>query len=93
MGASIDDVRNGVLMLRARFEAAGRDPGELRVRAAAALVRADRGFDLAASVAATQEVAEAGATDVIVPMSAFVRETSDVRQWLDDLVGVWGTTW
>lgn len=93
MGASVDDVRSGVQMLRERFEVAGRDPGELRVRAAAPLVRAERGFDLAASVAAAREVAAAGATDVIVPMSAFVRETSNVRQWLDDLVGLWGTTW
>lgn len=93
MGATDSDVRDGIRLLREQFERAGRDTAELRVRAAAALVKGARGFDLAASVRATRERACDGTTEINVPMSAFVREAADVPRWLDELVTAWDAAW
>ena len=60
MGATVDDVRDGVVRLRAAFEKAGRDPSELRVSGTPAFVKGD----LDATLANVGPLAEAGVTDV-----------------------------
>ena len=89
MGATPHDVTIGSKKLRELFVDAHRDPAELQVRAGATLIRAERGFDTVASVAASMELHDAGATEVNFPMSAFVRDAADVEHWLDELIAAW----
>jgi probable F420-dependent oxidoreductase len=93
MGATVDDVHVGARLLRKRFAEAGRDPGELHIRGGAPLARTEQGFDVQATVACTRELVDAGATEVNFPMSAFVRETTDVGPWLAELTTAWADTW
>ncbi|MFN8018447.1 MAG: TIGR03619 family F420-dependent LLM class oxidoreductase [Acidimicrobiales bacterium] len=73
MGATVGDVADGVARLRGALADAGRDPARLQVRASPALVRdAPNGpADVDATLAATQDLVAAGATDVHVPLRAF----------------------
>jgi probable F420-dependent oxidoreductase len=73
MGASIDDIRDGVARLREAYEDARRAPLDLQVRAPAVFVRGD----LAATMASVPELREAGATDVSVNLRAFCADLAD----------------
>ncbi len=77
MGASTDEVRRGAAELRAAFEAAGRDPGELQVRAALSPVLADGRVELGATMAAVPELVAAGVTDLTVNLLALDRHLDD----------------
>lgn len=60
MGATVEDVRDGVDRLRVAFEKAGRDPSDLRVSGTPAAVKGD----LDATLANVGPLADAGVTDV-----------------------------
>jgi probable F420-dependent oxidoreductase len=65
MGATLDDIRAGVVTLRSALEAAGRDPGALQVRAPLIMARGDDGrIDLDATMASVPDLVAAGATEI-----------------------------
>jgi probable F420-dependent oxidoreductase len=65
MGATVDDVRRGVALLREQLDAAGRDPAALQVRAPVVVARGDDGkVDLDATMASVPDLVAAGATEV-----------------------------
>lgn len=72
MGATLDDIRDGVARLRGALAEAGRAPGELQVRAPLPVARDEEGRpDLDASLRAVPTLIEAGATDVQVTPAPF----------------------
>jgi hypothetical protein len=72
MGATIDDVRQGVRRLHGALAQADRVPGELQVRMPLPVVRDEEGRpDLDASLRSLPELVEAGATDVQVSPAVF----------------------
>ena len=95
MGTTVDGVADGVAMLRQAYADAGRDPGELRVRAPLPLAKAAEGGgrDLAASMGRLPDVLAGGATEVSVPSSPFVAaDDPGVASWLDELGDAWRST-
>ena len=82
MGERPPGVADGVAVLTKALADAGRDPAALRVRAHLPVIRADSGEpDLAASLAGVPELVAAGATDVVTPLGAFVRDEADLPAW------------
>jgi probable F420-dependent oxidoreductase len=78
MGASVDEIRDGVHRLRDAFRAAGRDPASLQVQAPASLARTDdRGFDLDATLASVPALLDAGVTDVMLNLKVFCPDFAD----------------
>lgn len=77
MGATVADLADGVALLRTALADTGRDPALLQVRASAPVVRgADGTADLAATLQVAGELARAGATDLHLPLRAFVDDPS-----------------
>jgi probable F420-dependent oxidoreductase len=70
-------VRKGTNLIRRAFEAAKRDPAELRVRASVP------GGDLDAALAAIDAARAAGATDIAFMGSQFVRRAGDLPPFLE----------
>jgi probable F420-dependent oxidoreductase len=84
MGERPPGVADGVALLTKALADAGRDPAGLRVRAHLPVIRGASGRpDLAASLAGVPELVAAGATDVVTPLAAFVRDDADVPAWFD----------
>jgi hypothetical protein len=82
MGERPPGVADGVAVLTKALADAGRDPAALRVRAHLPVIRADSGDpDLAASLAGVPDLVAAGATDVVTPLGAFVRDEADLPAW------------
>jgi probable F420-dependent oxidoreductase len=82
MGERPAGVAAGVAVLTKAMADAGRDPAALRVRAHLPVVRGGSGDpDLAASLAGVPELVAAGATDVVAPLGAFVRDEADLPAW------------
>jgi probable F420-dependent oxidoreductase len=82
MGERPPGVAGGVAVLTKALADAGRDPAALRVRAHLPVIRADSGDpDLAAPLAGVPELVAAGATDVVTPLGAFVRDEADLPAW------------
>jgi probable F420-dependent oxidoreductase len=80
-------LRDGIARLRGAFVAAGRDPGDLRVRAALALdVRDDGSFDAGAARARARELVELGVTTVSVGLGRHLRDARDVERFLREVV-------
>jgi alkanesulfonate monooxygenase SsuD/methylene tetrahydromethanopterin reductase-like flavin-dependent oxidoreductase (luciferase family) len=81
------DLAAAVAGLRQVFADAGRDPAELKVRAGLPLVRDDEKRPLLGpTLAQADQFLEAGATEVIVGLGAFVRSAED----LDEALGAIG---
>jgi probable F420-dependent oxidoreductase len=77
MGESVEGIAAGVARIRDACTAAGRDPSGLQVQAPVRMVVGDDGRpDLDACMASVPELTEAGATDVIVTLRAFARDTA-----------------
>ena len=86
MPLSSDELQAGTERIRAAFVAAGRDPGELQVRANVRPVTdADRRPDLEATLEGIPELARAGATSVSFPLGYFARRFDDVAPLLERL--------
>jgi len=76
--------------LRDAFDAAGRDAAGLRVRGDLGAVSGDDGRpDLARTLARAPELAAAGATDVQLPMLAFVRKPERLPGFFAELSERW----
>lgn len=90
MTATRDDLAEGVVRLREAFAAAGRDAGALRVRGDLGAVAGERGRpDLARTLLRAPELAEAGASDVQLPLLAFVRKPSHLPDFFAELGERW----
>jgi probable F420-dependent oxidoreductase len=88
MGATVDDIRDGVDRLRTAFADAGRDAAALQVRGPLDIVRNDdKRVDLATTMAGVQPLIEAGVTDVHIPLAALSRNASEAIAMFDDVVG------
>ena len=83
----------GVAELRRAWTAAGRDQSHLRVRGTLDLVRDDRGRPhLARTLASARDLAACGATEVQLPLLAFVRAPEHLPAFFDELRMAWGAT-
>ena len=72
MGERRDGIAAGVTELRRRFEEAGRDPTELRVRSAARFGRTEDGIpDLKVTIERSRDLADVGVTDLDIPFTAY----------------------
>jgi len=77
MGESVEGIAGGVARIREAFSAAGRDPSALLVQAPVRMAMGDdQRPDLARSMASVPDLVAAGATDVIVTLKAFARDTA-----------------
>ncbi|MEU5878754.1 TIGR03619 family F420-dependent LLM class oxidoreductase [Spirillospora sp. NPDC047279] len=86
MKETVDGLREGVHVLRAAFDEAGRDPAGLLVQASLPIERGDGGRpDLARSLARVPELLEAGATVVNVHAAAFAPDPADAPAFFRDL--------
>lgn len=91
MTATRDDLREGARRLGEAFAAAGRDPTGLKVRGALAPRPGAGGRpELGATLAGAAELAEAGATDVQLPLLAFVRRPEQLGDFFAELGERWG---
>jgi alkanesulfonate monooxygenase SsuD/methylene tetrahydromethanopterin reductase-like flavin-dependent oxidoreductase (luciferase family) len=87
MGATLDDIADGVSKIRAAFEDAGRDPATLRIQAPLQIVVGDDGRpDLARSMETVPDVVATGATDVNVTLRAFARDVADAPAVMKEIV-------
>jgi len=90
MTATREDLADGTRRLRDALSAAGRDPARLRVRGSLDVVRGDGGRpDLARTLAGAHALAAAGATDVQLPLLAFVRRPEALPEWFAELAQAW----
>ena len=65
MGATLDDIRDGITLLRKAYAEADRDPAALQVRAPVIVARGDdRKVDLDATMASVPDLVAAGATEL-----------------------------
>ena len=89
MTATRDDLAQGVKQLEDALAKAGREPSRLRVRGALDAVRTDKRPDLARTLEGAHALAEAGATDVQLPLLAFVRAPEALPDWFAELRERW----
>jgi probable F420-dependent oxidoreductase len=89
MGATVDDIRAGVVQLRAELEQAGRDPAGLMVRAPLPIERDGTRPDLGASLGHKGALADAGVTEVSVPTSIVARDLAGLPAAMADMAGRW----
>ncbi|MGZ7013075.1 MAG: TIGR03619 family F420-dependent LLM class oxidoreductase [Acidimicrobiales bacterium] len=86
MGESVDGLAAGVAQVRQALADAGRDPAELGVQGALAVVRdADKRADLAATVDGARALADAGATAAHAGLQAFCTGIDDAARVMADL--------
>ncbi|MGH0031454.1 MAG: TIGR03619 family F420-dependent LLM class oxidoreductase [Myxococcota bacterium] len=90
MTATREDLAEGVVRLRDALADAGRDASALRVRGDLGVAVGDDGRpDLARTLARAPELAAAGATDVQLPMLAFVRKPERAADFFAELSERW----
>jgi probable F420-dependent oxidoreductase len=90
MGASNDDIASGVRVLRERWQAAGRDPSRLKVRAPLPVAQNTLGMpDLHATLDGTATLAALGVTEVIVRIGQFLRDPDEAPRWFEMLAESW----
>jgi alkanesulfonate monooxygenase SsuD/methylene tetrahydromethanopterin reductase-like flavin-dependent oxidoreductase (luciferase family) len=90
MTATADDLAEGRVRIEDAWSAAGRDPARLKVRGSLEVVLGEnRRPDLGATLGGAHELARRGATDVQLPMLAFVRTPDALRDWFDELSTRW----
>lgn len=90
MGATADDVSNGLEVLRESWRAAGRDPANLKVRAPLPIVRGEDGKpDLDATLEGAPALAERGVTEVAVGITSFTRDPDEVGAWFERVAKRW----
>ncbi len=88
LGPTVEEMAEGVEVLREAFRAAGRDPATLGVRASLPVVTDGAGrVDPVATVAAVPHLAGIGVTSVSVALGRFLRGRADVEPFLAELVG------
>jgi hypothetical protein len=91
MGASIDEARDGIAVLRSALHDGGRDPDALLVRMPVPLVRdSQRALDLAAMADVASTMATMGVTDATVSFALLGGDRSSAEHRLAELVDHWG---
>jgi hypothetical protein len=85
MGQSQEGIVDGISVLRQRMIAVGRKPSELHVRSALPLEREDGKLSLAKTLEGIPHLEALGATDLTVPVAAFVRSEGDVERVFEEL--------
>jgi probable F420-dependent oxidoreductase len=91
MGERRDGIAAGIDLLRRRFEDAGRDPSELKVRSGARIGKAEDGRPgVAASIERSRDLVEAGVTELDLPLTPF----PDLDRFFDEAAAaIAGTDW
>jgi probable F420-dependent oxidoreductase len=90
MGETPAGLAAGVAKIRQAWTAAGRDPSLLRVCGTLGVVRDDRRRpQLAETLAGARELAACGATDVQLPLLAFVRAPEELPAFFAELRTAW----
>lgn len=90
MGETLDGLAAGVATLRAAWSAAGRDPAQLRVRGSLPVVRDAGGeADVDATVEGAPALLAAGATEVTMPLRAFVSSPDQAPEALHRIGACW----
>lgn len=90
MGETPGGLAAGVGEIRRAWEAAGRDPSRLRVLGALEVVRDEHRRPLLAdTLAGARELSACGATDVQLPLLAFVRAPEQLRDFFAELKSAW----
>lgn len=90
MGETPDGLAAGVAQIQRAWEAAGRDASGLRVCGALEIVRDDRGRPrLADTLAGARDLAARGATEVQLPLLAFVRKPEELPDFFAELHTAW----
>jgi probable F420-dependent oxidoreductase len=91
MGERRAGIADGVAQLRSRYEAAGRDPGTLRVRSAARIGRDAAGTPgIGVTLERSRDLIEAGVTDLDIPLTMF----PDRERFFDEAAkAIAGTDW
>lgn len=90
MGASVDDIAEGIDRLRKEYAATGRSPDDLVVRAPLPVKRDDNGPSLAATLDGADELASVGVTDLNLTMTVFARDEESAGRFFDELASRWG---
>ncbi len=83
-----DEIAAGAEALRAAFAAAGRDPGELRIRAQLPLRFADKRPSLASTLEGAAAARTAGVTDFELYPATFVKSAAELRPFCAAFAGV-----
>lgn len=87
LGPTVDEVTEGVEVLRAAFVAQGRDPATLGVRMGLAVATDDAGrLDAAATAARASDWESRGITSVSVAFGRYVRDDGDIEPFLRGMV-------
>ncbi len=82
----LDDLRAGIGKIRAAYQAEGRDPATLGVRAGVPVVTGDQGrVDLGATLTDVDDLADAGVTLISLALGRFLRDRADVGPFLRDV--------
>ena len=90
MTATREDLADGAKRLADALASAGRDASALRIRGDLGVALGDdRRPDLARTLERTPELAAAGATDVQLPLLAFVRKPEQLDDWFAELRERW----
>jgi len=90
MTATLEDLAEGAKRLAEALTAAGRDGSTLRVRGDLGVVLGDeRRPDLARTLERAHALEAAGATDVQLPLLAFVRRPEQLGDWFAELRERW----
>jgi probable F420-dependent oxidoreductase len=91
MGEPPDGVAAGVRVLREAFAAAGRSASELQVRAHLPVAKDASGRPgLARTLERVPELLASGATDLVVPLAAYVRTEDALAGWFSDAAACLG---
>jgi probable F420-dependent oxidoreductase len=90
MTATTDDLAEGTARLQDAWSAHGRDPAKLRVRGTLEPERGKGGRpDLRRTLEGSHALVAAGATDVQLPLLAFVRQPEQLTGWFAELAETW----
>ncbi|GAB2842283.1 hypothetical protein GCM10022221_46830 [Actinocorallia aurea] len=89
MGETAQGVADGVARIRDAWAKAGRAGEVPRVRHTLPVVRTDGSPDLDRTLDGAAAFAEAGATEVTVPLTAFTADPDEALAWIESLGGRW----
>lgn len=90
MGTTPDGLADGVARLREAWADAGRDPAGLRVRGTLPIVRDDaRRPLLGPTLESAPDLARRGATEIDLPLQAFVRRPEEIPSFFAELGERW----
>jgi probable F420-dependent oxidoreductase len=90
MRASLEQIGDGIRVLRERFVDAGRDPDTLKVRAPLPVVSGSSGEpDLAATIDGAAAFIEAGVSEVTMRIRPFVPDADVAGRWFTELGRAW----